>query len=212
MKPVSDWVTSGEERLASRVTCLGDWVSMWKCLVGSDQGQRAGWLWVECVHTPWFLRQHPSWVQPERSWRTEADRWVSRSSDVKKSGWGLPWWLSGKESTRAGDMGSIPDPERSHMPRVNEAHPSQLLSLCSRAQEPQWLSPCAAAEAWESGDHAPQQGQSQQWDSNALQPEREFTVTREKPAQQWRPRTAKNKQTEAEIWVVQPHQTLGNLN
>ena len=50
---------------------------------------------------------------------TEIDHWLSKSSNVKKYGWGLPWWLSGKESTHAGDMGLIPDPEGSHMPRVN---------------------------------------------------------------------------------------------
>ena len=34
----------------------------------------------------------------------------------------------------AGDMGSIPAPGRSHMPRSNKAHAPQLLSLCSRAR------------------------------------------------------------------------------
>ena len=43
----------------------------------------------------------------------------------------------------AGDMGSSPGPGRSHMPRTNEAHAPQLLSLCSRACEPQLLSPQA---------------------------------------------------------------------
>ena len=37
----------------------------------------------------------------------------------------------------AGNMGSIPGPGRSHMPRSNEARAPQLLSLCSRASEPQ---------------------------------------------------------------------------
>ena len=41
----------------------------------------------------------------------------------------------------AGDDGSIPGPGRSCMPRGNEACGSQLLSLCSRAQEPQVLRP-----------------------------------------------------------------------
>ena len=43
----------------------------------------------------------------------------------------------------AGDTGSSPGPGRSHMPRSNEAHAPQLLSLHSRACEPQLLSPCA---------------------------------------------------------------------
>ena len=40
----------------------------------------------------------------------------------------------------AGDTGSSPGPGRSHMPRSNEARAPQLLSLCSRACEPQLLS------------------------------------------------------------------------
>ena len=43
----------------------------------------------------------------------------------------------------AEDMGSSPGPGRSHMPRSNEARVPQLLSLRSRAHEPQLLSPCA---------------------------------------------------------------------
>ena len=38
-------------------------------------------------------------------------------------------------------MGSLPDPGRSPMLWSNEAHVSQLLSLSSRAQEPQLLKP-----------------------------------------------------------------------
>ena len=41
----------------------------------------------------------------------------------------------------AGDMGSSPGPGRSHMPQSNWALTSQLLSLCSRAHEPQLLKP-----------------------------------------------------------------------
>ena len=43
----------------------------------------------------------------------------------------------------AGDIGSSPGPGRSHMPWSNEAHAPQLLSLHSRACEPQLLRPCA---------------------------------------------------------------------
>ena len=38
-----------------------------------------------------------------------------------------------------GDMGSIPDAGRSHMPQNSYACVPQLLSLCSRAQEPKLL-------------------------------------------------------------------------
>ena len=41
----------------------------------------------------------------------------------------------------AGDIGSSPGLGRSHMQRSNKAHAPQLLSLCSRACEPQLLKP-----------------------------------------------------------------------
>ena len=57
-----------------------------------------------------------------------------------------------------GDTGSSPGPGRSHTPRSNKAHASQLLSLCSRAREPQLLSPCATTtEAREARARAPRQ-------------------------------------------------------
>ena len=40
---------------------------------------------------------------------------------------------------KAGDMGSVPGRGRSHMPSGNSACAPQLLSLCSRALEPQLL-------------------------------------------------------------------------
>ena len=58
----------------------------------------------------------------------------------------------------AGDMGSSPGPGRSHMPRSNKARAPQLLSLCSRACEPQLLSPQATTtEAHVPRARAPQQ-------------------------------------------------------
>ena len=46
-------------------------------------------------------------------------------------------------SAKAGDLGLIPDPGRSHILQSTSACTSQLLNLCSRAGEPQLLSPCA---------------------------------------------------------------------
>jgi len=43
----------------------------------------------------------------------------------------------------SGDMGSTPAPGRSHMMQGNLACVTRLLSLCSRAHEPQLLSPQA---------------------------------------------------------------------
>ena len=58
----------------------------------------------------------------------------------------------------AGDMGSIPGLGRSHMPRSNKARVPQLLSLRSRAREPQLLGPCATTtEDLAPRAHAPQQ-------------------------------------------------------
>ena len=58
----------------------------------------------------------------------------------------------------AGDMGLSSGPGRSHVPRSNEAHVPQPLSLRSRACEPQQLSPQATTtEARAPRAHAPQQ-------------------------------------------------------
>ena len=58
----------------------------------------------------------------------------------------------------AGDTGSSPGPGRSHMPQSNEVHAPQLVSLCSRACEPQLLSPRATTtEVRVPRAHAPQQ-------------------------------------------------------
>ena len=58
----------------------------------------------------------------------------------------------------AGDMGSSPGLGRSHMPRSNQAGAPQLLSLHSRAREPQLLSPrTTTTEARAPRTRAPQQ-------------------------------------------------------
>ena len=63
----------------------------------------------------------------------------------------------------AGDVGSIPGPGRSHMPQSNEARAPQLLSLHSRAREPQLLSPRATTtEACAPRARAPQQEKPRQ--------------------------------------------------
>ena len=57
-----------------------------------------------------------------------------------------------------GDTGLSPGQGRSHMPRSNLAHAPQLLSLRSRAREPQLLSPRATTtEACTPRARAPQQ-------------------------------------------------------
>ena len=74
-----------------------------------------------------------------------------------------PWDFPGgavvkNPPANAGDMGSSPGPGRSHMPLSNEAHAPQLLSLRSRAREPQLPSPRATTtEAHAPRAYAPQQ-------------------------------------------------------
>ena len=87
----------------------------------------------------------------------------------------------------AGDMSSSPGPGRSHMPQSNEARAPQLLSLHSRAREPQLLSPRATTtEAREPRARARQQEKPLQWEARAPQLEKARM-------QQWRPNAAKNK-------------------
>ena len=67
-------------------------------------------------------------------------------------------------------MGSSPGPGGSHMPRSNEARAPQLLSLRSRAREPQLLSPHATTtEACAPRARAPQQEKPPQCKARAPQ-------------------------------------------
>ena len=79
--------------------------------------------------------------------------------EIKYSSWDFPGGAVVKNlPANAGDTGSSPGPGGSHMPRSNEARAPQLLSLCSRAREPQLLSPRATTtEARGPGARAPQQ-------------------------------------------------------
>ena len=77
----------------------------------------------------------------------------------------------------AGDMGSIPGPGKSHQPWSNKARVPQLLSLHSRAPEPQLLSPWATTtEAHSLRAHAPWQEKPPQWE--APTPQRRVAPTR----------------------------------
>ena len=88
----------------------------------------------------------------------------------------------GSPPANAGDMGLIAGPGRSHMPWSNEARVPQLLSLRSRAHEPQLLSLCATTtEA-----HAPRAHARNK--RNPRLPQLEKTRV-----QQQRPNAAKNK-------------------
>ena len=96
----------------------------------------------------------------------------------------------------AGDTGSIPGPGRSHTPRSNEARAPQLLSLPSRAWEPQLLSPRVTTTEV----HAPRARAPQQREATSMRSPR--TATKSSPrspqlekahTQQRRPNTAKNK-------------------
>ena len=63
-------------------------------------------------------------------------------SSSEKVDWDFPGGAVVKNlPVNAGDTGSSPGPGGSHMPRSNWARAPQLLSLCSRACEPQLLKP-----------------------------------------------------------------------
>ena len=85
----------------------------------------------------------------------------------------------------AGDTGSNPDPERSHMPWGNQAC-VQLQILCSRAWEPQLLSPCVVTtEVRVPYSLCPIRRE-------AITRRGSYTAPREKPEQQWKPSIVKN--------------------
>ena len=94
----------------------------------------------------------------------------------------------------AGDMGSSPGPGRSHMPQSNQVRAPQLLSLRSRAHEPQLLSPRATTtEGCVPRARAPQQEKPLQW--KAREPQQRVAPAQLEKArtQQQRPNAAKNK-------------------
>ena len=92
--------------------------------------------------------------------------------------------------TNAGDSSSIPDPGRSHMPGSNLTRWPQLLSLWSRAQELQLLSPSATTtEAQGPEACAPQQKKATAIRRlrNSMKSSPPLAATTEKPPQQQRP-------------------------
>ena len=86
----------------------------------------------------------------------------------------FPWWLSSKESAcQCRRHGFDPWARGFHRPQSNTARVSQLLSLCSRAWEPQVLKPAHLEPV--------------------LHNEKPCTATREKPTCAPRPSTAEKK-------------------
>ena len=88
----------------------------------------------------------------------------------------------------AGDTGSSPGPGRSHMPQSNRAHASQLLSLRSRAREPQLLSPHTLEPVLRNREATAVRSPRTTTKSSPCSPQLEKAH-----AQQQRPNTAKNK-------------------
>ena len=94
------------------------------------------WVWVDSGSWWWTGRPGMLWFMDLQrvghDWVTEMNLTEAPGLVVKR----LP--------ASAGDMGLIPDSGRSYMLQGKEAQVPQLLSLCSRSQEPQILIPCAS--------------------------------------------------------------------
>ena len=103
----------------------------------------------------------------------EEQQWVSGMPPKRKEKrtQGLPCGLVVKHlPANAGDSGSIPPLGRSHLLRRNKACAPQLLSLCSRACEPEPLSPhVTATEAHVPRARAPSQMKPPQRRARAAQ-------------------------------------------
>ena len=91
-------------------------------------------------------------------------------------------------SANAGDTGSIPGLGRSHMLRSNEAHAPQLLSLRSRAHEPQLLKPSCLEPVLHNNRSHHYEKPVHHNKSSPCSPQLEKAR-----AQQWRHNAAKNK-------------------
>ena len=89
---------------------------------------------------------------------------------------------------KAGDTGSSPGPGISHMPRSNWAREPQLLSLRSRAYEPQLLSPRAQSPCSATREATAMRSPRTTTDSSPRSPQLEKDCT-----QQRRPNADKNK-------------------
>ena len=91
--------------------------------------------------------------------------WLSKRESkwlVKSDTRGASLVVRGYESTcQCGRHGSIPGPGGPTCPRSTQAHLPQLLSQCSRTQQVQLLSPCAACPR----ALAPKQGKPPQWEA-----------------------------------------------
>ena len=96
---------------------------------------------------------------------------------------GLPWWLSGKESTyQCPDL--IPDPGRSHVPQSIEDCPLQLLSLNATTTEVQAREP----------EFRSKRSHHNEKPTHCSREEPLLAATREKSMQKQRPSTKTQKQ------------------
>ena len=121
--------------------------------------------------TPATKQHSEFWVEPdiELTALERAIWWLSRLSKLTGKGFSGGAVIKNLP-VNAGDTGSSPGLGRSHIPRINEAHAPQLLSLRSRVHEPQLLSSCATTtEAHAPRAHAPQQEKPPQWKAHAPQ-------------------------------------------
>ena len=109
---------------------------------------------------------------------------------------GLPWWFSGEESDCQCRTDRL-DPWSRKIPHaLKQLSPCTTISLCSRAWEPQVLSPCAPTTEGLPPDNrcsAAREATTMRSPHTSTREQSSLSATREKPMQQQRPSTAKNK-------------------
>ena len=126
------------------------------------------WWWSEVVRPP---NLPITMIKFERNTKTNTCQLLKRTG-------GLPWWLSGRESTCQCRRHRF-DPWSRKSP-----HAVEQLSTCPRAWEPQLLSLRAL-------EPVPYNEKPPQWEARAprLESSPHMLQLKKEPAQQWRPST-----------------------